>query len=467
MTRFRPVRITASALTLLLAAHVVSAQTVITPPKNKYTPAQDVELGRQAAQEVEQQLPLLRDEDIQDYVEDVGERLERAIPENLRHPEFDYTFEVMNLREINAFALPGGPTYYHRGMLQAAKTEGEIAGVMAHELSHVVLRHGTAQATKATPYQIGAVAGQILGAIIGGTTGNVVAQGTQFGLGAAFLRYSREYEKQADILGAQIMARAGYDPRDMASMFDTIEKQGSARGPEWLSNHPNPGNRSDYIIKEAQSLRVENPVRDTRGFQEVQAELRSMPPAPTTEQVAKNGAKSETPVGTSGRVAPGRVEPPSRSMRTYDGAGVFRVSVPSNWRELGGEGSITFAPEGGYGNANGQSVFTHGMQFGMAETGARNLQAATDELLDALARSNPSLRRTGGYTRGTIDGREGLRAVLTNQSEATGQEERIALYATQLEDGNLFYALGVAPRDVFSTYQAAFQRAIQSLQLAR
>src|SRR5205814_4647207 len=122
-------------------------------------------------------------------------------------------------------------------------SEGEVAGVMAHELSHVVLRHGTAQASKATKYEIGEVAGAILGSVIGGTWGNVIAQGTRFGLGTAFLRFSREFEHDADIEGTQIMARAGYDPRDMANMFRTIEKQGGSSGPEWLSDHRNQGKR--------------------------------------------------------------------------------------------------------------------------------------------------------------------------------------------------------------------------------
>src|SRR5881296_450340 len=202
-------------LAFVLAATVVSAQTQITPPDNKYTPAQDVELGLQAAQEARQQMPVMRDDAVTSYVDDVGHRLAAAIPAELRHPEFRYTFEVINVREINAFALPGGPMFVNRGMIEAARTEGEVAGVMAHELSHVVLRHGTAQASKATKYEIGQVAGAVLGAIIGGGWGQVISQGTQFGLGAAFLRFSREYEKQADLEGAQIMARAGYDPREM------------------------------------------------------------------------------------------------------------------------------------------------------------------------------------------------------------------------------------------------------------
>src|SRR5580765_7630903 len=274
-TPFTRIR-SAGILGIVLSAAALGAQTVITAPDNKYTPAQDVELGRKAAEEVEQQLPILRDEDVTSFVASIGRRVVDAIPQEFQHAEFHYSFQVVNVREINAFALPGGPTYVNRGMIEAARTEGEVAGVIAHELSHVALRHGTAQATKATPYEIGTIAGAILGAIVGGQAGNVIAQGTQFGLGTAFLRFSRAFEKDADIEGSQIMARAGYDPRDMASMFKTIEQQGGPGGPQWLSDHPNPGDRYAYITKEAASLHVVNARRDTGAFQSAQARLRQM-----------------------------------------------------------------------------------------------------------------------------------------------------------------------------------------------
>jgi hypothetical protein len=135
-----------------------------------------VKLGREAAGQVEQQLPILRDDNITSYVERVGGRLADSIPAELRHPEFHYTFKVVNVREINAFALPGGPMYVNRGMIEAARNEGEVAGVVAHELSHVALRHGTAQATKATKYQIGTIVGAIAGAVVGGLAGKGIAE---------------------------------------------------------------------------------------------------------------------------------------------------------------------------------------------------------------------------------------------------------------------------------------------------
>jgi Zn-dependent protease with chaperone function len=451
--------------TLVLTSALLSAQTKITAPANNYTPAQDVELGQKAAAEARQQLPIMRDDAVSSYLQDVGDKLVAAIPGELRHPEFRYTFEPVNVKEINAFALPGGPMFVNRGMIEAAHTEGEVAGVMAHELSHVLLRHGTAQASKAAKYEMGQVAGAVLGAIIGGGWGQVISQGTQFGLGTAFLRFSREYEKQADIEGAQIMARAGYDARDMANMFKTIEKQGGPGGPQWLSDHPNPGDRSAYISQEAQALRVENPVRDTRGFQQVQARLKQLSPAPTTEQATKGGAGRTT--GTSGRTASaptGRVEPPASSFQTYTEGNVFRVSVPSNWRELPRNGAVTFAPEGGYGDANGQSMFTHGVEIGSARNETHDLQTSTNELLDSLAQGNPSLRKQSNASRVNVGGRQGLRTVLSNTS-STGQPESIVVFTTQLRDGNLFYAVAVAPQDVFANYRGIFDRIVGSIQL--
>jgi peptidase M48-like protein len=462
-------RNTVTIAALVMSVQILGAQTKITPPKNKYSPQEDVQLGREAAAQVEQQLPLLRDDNVTSYVSDIGQRLVAAIPAELQHPEFRYTFKVVNVKEINAFALPGGPMFVNRGMIEAARNEGEVAGVVAHELSHVALRHGTAQATKATKYEVGTIAGAVLGAIVGGTAGSVIAQGTQFGLGTAFLRFRREFEKEADLEGAQIMARAGYDPRDMANMFKTIEQQGGPGGPQWLSDHPNPGNRYTYITQEAEALHVANARRDTSGFQSVQARLRQMPPAPSTEQATRNagnGGRTRGPVATSGRIS-NTVERPSSRYTSYNEGNLFQVSVPSNWQELPGNNSVTFAPDGGYGAVNQQSVFTHGAEFGVARNESHDLQTATDELIQSLTQANPRMRRGSGYDRGTVGGHQGLRTVLSNQNEVTGRTERIALYTALLGDGTLFYMIGVAPDNEFGDYSQVFNRVAGSLKFAR
>jgi predicted Zn-dependent protease len=132
-----------------LAATVAFGQTEIKLPKNKYTPEEDVKLGEKAAAEVRKEYPIIEDEAIARYLTMLGDRLVAAAPSELKQPVYKYSFTPVNLKEINAFALPGGPMFVHRGMFDAAASEGEVTGVMAHELSHVLLRHGTANASKA------------------------------------------------------------------------------------------------------------------------------------------------------------------------------------------------------------------------------------------------------------------------------------------------------------------------------
>ena len=444
----------------------VGAQTKIVAPKNNYKPEDDVKLGREAAAEVVKELPLLNDPRLEEYVERIGRTLAAAIPPEFQHSEFQYTFDMVNQKEINAFALPGGPMFLNRGMIEAAKAEGEVAGVMAHELSHVALRHGTAQATKAQKFQIGSVLGQIAGAIVGGTAGSIISQGTQFGLGATFLKYSREYESQADILGAQILARSGYDPREMANMFKTIEAEGGSSGPEWLSSHPNPGNRYDAINREAGSLKVQGRA-DTGEFAEVKARLRGMPPAYTAEQIAKGQAKKNPQsTSTSSRTSV-PVAPPSSQYRLSSPFSFMRLSLPSNWSEVGGDDTgITYAPEGGYRASSGRlEGVTHGFQIGIAGKTSGNLQQDTDQLVTAFAQSNPQLRRQGTYTREKVAGRTGVKTTLTNQSDITGQPEVISLATTLLSDGRVVYFVGVAPQRDARTYDDVFTRVRQSVQL--
>src|SRR3977135_3006660 len=269
------------ATAIVLMPLMAYAQTQIVLHANKYKPSADVKLAREAAAEAERQFPLMRDAEVNAYVERVGQRLVAAIPSEFQHPEFRYYFKVVNARDINAFALPGGPMYVNRGMIEAARTEGEMAGVMAHELSHVALRHGTAQATKAQKYAVGAGIAGILGTILAGPAAGQLAQ---LPIGAYFLKYSREYETEADILGARIMANAGYDPRDLANMFRTIEAQGGGGG-GFLSDHPSPKDRYARINQEAQYLRVREQTRDDTEFRSIKERLRRYPRAQTMAEI--------------------------------------------------------------------------------------------------------------------------------------------------------------------------------------
>jgi hypothetical protein len=435
------------------------AQTEVKLPKNKYTPQQDVKLGQEAAAEVRKTYPIIEDPEISKYLTKLGDRLVAVAPKELNNPVYQYSFTPVNDKEINAFALPGGPMFVNRGMFDAAATEGEVVGVMAHELSHVLLRHGTANATKAENplLQIGQIASAIGGAMVGGSAGSAIQQGGQFGLGTLLLRYSRDFEKQADILGSQIMARAGYDPRDLAHMFQTIQEQSKGSNPQWLSSHPNPGNRTAYITQEAGMLKIAPPVTDVAEFQRMKAKFAALP-APA--KGGGGGASAPANTGTIGKPVP----PPSAEFRAIRGGTLFQANVPKNWQAVTSGNSVKFVPENAYGKKDGEEVFTHGVQFGIAQAKSRDLRQATKSFLEAAAPGNPDLRLAGDQMSVQMSNRAALSTPLTNKS-VLGGTERISLVTTFLSDGNLFYYLCVAPEKDFDSYRATFNKVGQSIKL--
>ena len=452
-----------------LAAGSLIAQTPIKLPKNKYTPEQDVQLGREAAAEIRKQYPIIKDERIQKYLTTLGDRLVAAAPQEFKQPVYEYSFTPVNLKEINAFALPGGPMFVHRGMFTAAAEEAEVVGVMAHELSHVLLRHGTANASKAqNPWlQLGQLAGQIGGAVVGGGAGAAIAQGADFGLGTLLLKYSREYEKQADLLGAQIMARAGYDPRALAHMFETIAKEshGAGGNPQWMSSHPDPGNRTVYITKEAEYLTIASKADDS-GFTRIKTAFAGQPSALTMAELAKRqqqggaGNAAMQSVGTPGQPVPR----PSAEYRSINGGKLFQADVPSNWTPLNTSNAIRVVPENGFGDMNGQQVFTHGIEFGIAQANTRDLREATVTWLKAVAQGNPQLKLAGEQQQLKMSQRSALATPLVNPSPLGGQE-MIGLYTTFLADGTLFYYLTVVPEKDAGTFQETFRRIGGSIRL--
>jgi hypothetical protein len=357
--------------------------------------------------------------------------------------------------------------FVNRGLFDAAAAEGEVAGVMAHELSHVLLRHGTANVSKAqNPWlQLGQIAGMVGGQMLGGGVGSAIAQGTQFGLGTLMLRYGRDFEKQADLLGAQIMAGAGYDPRSLARMFETIAKEAQTSGggaPQWLSSHPNPGNRTVYITKEAEMLTVSAPV-DESGFASIKQVFAALPAPKSMSDLAKaRTAAADAPaaVGTPGQP----IEPPSTDYKTIAGGKVFEVSVPANWTPLPSKSAIKVVPQNGYGPLNGETVFAYGVEFGVTKATTRDLQEATNSWLKAVAQNNPQLKLAGAQQPLKISERGGLGTPLVNPSPLGGSEQ-IGVYTTFLVDGTLFYYLTIVPEKDAAAFQETFRRIGRSIRL--
>lgn len=236
---------------------------------NLFTPEQDVELGRASAEEIARQSVMVEDERVNAYVRRLGEKIAGRAPGH----RFEYKFVVVDSPEANAFALPGGYVFVNSGAIEAARNEGELAGVLAHEISHVALRHGTNQASKAYLAKTGM---RLLDAVLGGAKKDLRRLAGSLGFegpGMLVMRLSRDAELQADTEGARLMADAGYDPRDMAHFFQRLGEGGEAH--ESAGDHPDPASRAAAIERLSRSLAVSaSPLHDTEEFRQVKARLR-------------------------------------------------------------------------------------------------------------------------------------------------------------------------------------------------
>ncbi len=243
------------------------------PGFNLFSKDQDVQLGKEAAAQVEKQQEVIDNKELTAYINQVGSKL-TAQPQADKYP---YSFKVVNDKSINAFALPGGPAFVHTGLISAVDNEAQLAGELAHEISHVALRHGTNQASKANLIELPAM----LGSTVMGS-GSMLGQLSQIGIGlganSVLLKFSRSAESQADLLGAQIAAQAGYDPIEMARFFQKLEAEGGARGPQFLSDHPNQGNRMKAIEDEIRDMPQRKYMADSGKLPRMKAIVAKLPP---------------------------------------------------------------------------------------------------------------------------------------------------------------------------------------------
>ena len=235
---------------VLSAASFAQGPTQIHSGFNLFTKQQDVQLGQETAAQVRKQMHIVKDPFLNAYVNQVGQRLAGA--QEAQESGFKFTFEVVADPSINAFALPGGPMFINTGLLKAVNNEAQLAGVMGHEMSHVILRHGTNQASKAELIELPV-------ALAGGSNGgSLMARLAQLGIGlganSVLLKFSRTAESQADLMGSHLMAEAGYNPLELARFFEELEAKTGKGGVQFLSDHPNPENREHAIEDEADRL---------------------------------------------------------------------------------------------------------------------------------------------------------------------------------------------------------------------
>jgi hypothetical protein len=373
--------------------------------------------------------------------------------------QYPFEFHCVNDKAINAFALPGGYVFVNRGAIELADNESQLAAVMAHELSHVALRHGTNQATKAQATQgfLGIASG-----IFGGSTGGaLLTQLGAFAAGGVLLRYSRTAESQADVMGTQVLYDTGYDPRAMAQFFEKLEAESKGKNPpEFFSDHPNPERRIERVDEEIDKLGGVRPnaKRDSAEFEAIKREVLALP-------VAKKPAP-----GAAGAVA--APAPPSVNFAAYQ-ASSYTLKYPDNWKKYpdSSGGGVSFAPEGGVvDDGSGHSALAYGLIVGVGKAQGdphdwSALDKATREVLQGLMQSNPNMKISRQTERVRLNGQPGLSTYLSNDSPVGGQETDWVI--TTLRTEGLVYFVCVAPQSAFSNYDRTFSSILDSVRFSK
>lgn len=450
------------------------------------------QLGLKAAAQVYQSMPVLPDNSPEtQYIRQLGQKLVATIP-----PEYSWPFEfhVIAQKDINAFALPGGPMFVNIGTITAATDEAQLAGVMAHEMSHVYMQHSAKQASKAqTTGLLAGLAEAALGAAVGGTVGELGAAGIQMGAQGLTLKYSRTDEAQADAVGAIIMYKAGYNPQALADFFKTLETQGGQTPPQWLSDHPNPGNRTEAIEKEIRNWPPEEYAGNSTEFVKVRQHAMGVK-AYTGQEIAQdaksgrwaslnkqNGA-SFNPAGGNEFAASGAAANASPHLTTVSlqsvlpsqrmvGAdlGAVKLEYPDNWQVIPprkrGE-SVIIAPQAAI-SANGVGYGVVMNAVATRNGGPANIDEVTGRLVQDMEQ-NETLKPAGNAQPITVAGVEGRSVTLQSVSpfaaaNGQAQKEQDWLVTVPQHDGSVLFMIFVAPQADFGRFQPTYEAMLKSL----
>jgi len=438
----------------LIATNMLQARVKPSSGFDMFSAQEEIQAGQQAATDAKKQIPLLPDSDpVTKYVQRLGQKLVSHAPGE----KWPYEFHVVNQKEINAFALPGGPVFVNLGTIQAAENEAQLAGEMAHEISHVVQRHGTRAASKQMAAQLPLA---ILGGIMGkGALSQMAQMGISFGVGSYFLKNSRSAESEADLLGSDIMYDSGYDPHQMAVFFAKLAEEGGARGPQFFSDHPDPGNRAQAVSREVSTLPHKSFVSDSAEFRNIKQRVARMKPL-TAQQIAD--------MQKTGAAAQSQSSAPSGSMKAFSHNN-YKISYPDNWQVYGDQNSsVTIAPPSGV----SESAIANGVMINVyqPEDSHSSLDQATHELLASLRQSNSDLRAIGNDDDIRINGVSGKSLDLIGNSPIQDQQghpikERDWLVTFKRSDGTLLYLVFVSPDKDFSSIRPTFEQMLKSVQL--
>jgi Zn-dependent protease with chaperone function len=467
------------------------------PGKTSMSRENQEALGMEVAAQVYQQMPVLPDSSPETkYVRQLGEKLVATIPKEYSWP---FEFHVVPQKEINAFALPGGQMFINIGTITAATNESELAGVMGHEMAHVYMQHSAKQAGKAqTTSMLSGLASMALGMsgmgdMAGGLVGQLGQMGIQMGTQGLMMKYSRGDESQADAVGAVILYKAGHNPQGMADFFKTMAAQGGQAPPQWLSSHPNPGNRQVAIQKQIQNWPAQSYTADSPSFAQIRQHAAGLKTYSAEEiaQGAKSGQwtqlnqKSGAMLNQSGgSVFPTAAEAagpshapsvtlqavaPSKHMVAAD-LGPMKIHRPDNWLlklpEQQGQ-FVTIAPKAGVTEDGvGYGVLLNGLPAKQVQ--GMNIDDATGRLIQLMQKNN-GLQQVGKAAPITVGGLEGRSVVLQSPSPFPGtngqpQQERDWLVTVPQRDGALIFMMFVSPEADFAHLQPTYEAMLKSMQ---
>jgi Zn-dependent protease with chaperone function len=499
-------------LLMVAAALAQSGGPVLPDPGNPHmSKDQQKQLGLQAASQVYQQMPVLPDSSPEtQYIRRLGGKLVSTIPPDRTWP---YEFHVVAQKEINAFALPGGQMFVNIGTIQAAANEAQLAGVMGHEMSHVYMQHSAKQQYKAEWTEgLAGLAGSILGSR-GGMVGELGQMGAQYGSSLMMLKYSRTDESQADAVGAMILYKAGYNPEQLAEFFKTLEAQGGTP-PQFLSDHPNPGNRLIAIQKEVASWPAQNFSSDSADFakvrqhamgvksytaQEIAAGAKSnqwagfnrshgavfnpseainASPAGRGAQPAQGlqsssqtaqGAQARPVNATRGNVSWSQIAPSERYV-VVD-LGPIHIAHPENWEVIAPKkrgDSVTIAPAA--------AVAGDGLGYGVVINGAApkeqgmTIDGLTDELVRSFEAGQGGMKKIGSTRTVQVAGVTGRTVQMQSpspipDSRGQAQSERDQLVTVPQPDGSVVFLDVVAPVSQFEQLHPTFNKILSSVSI--
>lgn len=428
----------------------------INPPKpgwNLFSKEQDIQLGKEAALQVEKQYVVVKDPEVTAYLNALGGRLAKSKYAG----DFPFTFKLVSDDSINAFALPGGPMFVHTGLIKAAENEGQLVGVLAHEMSHVALRHGTHQATTANALQIvPAIAGALAG---GGMLGQLAQMGLGLGENSMMLKFSRSAESQADYNGGLMMASIGYSPIEMAHFFEKLEAQTGRQGfvSRMMSDHPSPGNRVKASEDLAKLLPAQNYNSDNAAFNKEKALVMAMKVQPKPVAPAAGAV-----TGGAAKVSDLR---PAAQLRAFDG-NAHNFQYPTNWEVFGDAStpSITVAPRAGMiQGAGGQTAIAYGIMQGYFQHQDQNgdLRADTAALIKGFQQGDQNMKLVGSQNM-TVDGKPAIATQIETASAFQGETEVDIVVSLERPEG-LFYLVLVCPKSEWPSAQPVYQRVVGSI----